>query len=82
MLPDKRVRLVHASVICEPGATGSIWRLHYMIDLGTLACEQLQVTLPEDGEMLTRFAVQANDVVMADRGLAHRRGIRHMVHPE
>jgi hypothetical protein len=73
------VRLVDASVVCEPGATGSTWRLHYMIDLSTLACEQLQVTLPEEGETLTRFAVQSNDVVMADRGLAHRRGIRHVV---
>lgn len=79
VLPGKRVRLVDASVVCEPGATGSTWRLHYMIDLSSLACEQLQVTLPEEGETLTRFAVQANDVVMADRGLAHRRGIRHVV---
>ena len=79
VLPGKRVRLVDASVVCEPGATGSTWRLHYMIDLSTLACEQVQVTLPEEGETLTRFTVQANDVVMADRGLAHRRGIRHVV---
>ncbi len=50
-----------------------------MIDLSTLACEQVLVTLPEEGETLTRFAVKANDVVMADRGLAHRRGIRHVV---
>lgn len=79
VLPGKRVRLVDASVVCEPGATGSTWRVHYMIDLSTLTCEQLHVTLPEEGETLTRFAVQANDVVMADRGLAHRRGIRHVV---
>jgi DDE family transposase len=79
VLPGRRVRLVDASVVCEPGATGSTWRLHYMIDLSTLACEQLLVTSPDDGETLTRFAVQANDVLMADRGLAHRRGIRHVV---
>lgn len=79
VLPGKRVRLVDASVVCEPGATGSTWRLHYMIDLSTLACEQVQVTLPEEGETLTRFAVRAGDVLMADRGLAHRRGIRHVV---
>jgi hypothetical protein len=75
----KRVRLVDASVVCEPGATGSTWRLHYMIDMSTLACEQLQVTLPEQGETLTRFDVQAGDILMADRGLANRRGIRHVV---
>jgi hypothetical protein len=79
VLPGKRVRLVDASVVCEPGATGSTWRLHYMIDLSTLACEQVQVTLPEEGETLTRFTVRAGDVLMADRGLAHRRGIGHVV---
>jgi hypothetical protein len=79
VLPGKRVRLVDASVVCEPGATGSTWLLHYMIDLTTLGCEQVQVTLPSEGETLTRFAVQAGDVLMADRGLAHRRGIRHVV---
>jgi hypothetical protein len=82
VLPGKRVRLVDASVVCEPGATGSTWRLHYMIDLSTLACEQVQVTLPDEGETLTRFAVRAGDVLMADRGLAHRRGIRHVVEHE
>jgi hypothetical protein len=79
VLPGKRVRLVDASVVCEPGATGSTWRLHYMLDLSTLACEQVAVTLPDEGETLTRFAVGENDVLMADRGLAHRRGIRHVV---
>ncbi len=79
VLPGKRLRLVDASVVCEPGATGSTWRLHYMIDLNTLACEQVEVTPPDAGESLTRFAVRANDVLMADRGLAHRRGIRHVV---
>jgi hypothetical protein len=79
VLPGKRVRLVDASVVCEPGATGSTWLLHYMIDLSTLACEQVQVTLPAQGETLTRFAVRPGDVLMADRGLAHRRGIRHVV---
>jgi len=79
VLPGRRVRLVDASVVCEPGATGSTWRLHYLIDLTTLSCEQVQVTLPDEGETLTRFEVRAGDVLMADRGLAHRRGIRHVV---
>jgi len=79
MLSGRRLRLVDASVVCEPGATGSTWRLHYMIDLTTLSCEQVHVTPPDEGETLTRFAVQEGDVLMADRGLAHRRGIRHVV---
>jgi hypothetical protein len=79
VLPGKRVKLADATVVCEPGATGSTWRLHYVIDLTTLACDQVQVTLPDEGETLTRFAVHSGEVLMADRGLAHRRGIRHVV---
>jgi len=79
VFPGQRIRLVDASVVCEPGATGSTWRIHYMIDLSTLACEQLQVTLPQQGETLTRFEVSPGEILMADRGLANRRGIRHVV---
>lgn len=79
VIAGRRVRLIDATVVCEPGATGSTWRLHYMIDLTTLACEQVEVTSPEGGESLTRFEVKPGDVLMADRGLAHRRGIRHVV---
>jgi hypothetical protein len=79
VLPGKRIRLVDASVVCEPGATGSTWRIHYMIDLSTLACEQLHVTPPQQGETLTRFEVRPGEILMADRGLANRRGIRYVV---
>lgn len=79
VVPGRTVRLVDATVVSEPGATGSTWRLHYMIDLRTLACEQAEVTSAEEGESLTRFEVRPGDVLMADRGLAHRRGIRYVV---
>jgi IS4 transposase len=39
----------------------------------------VEVTTPDEGESLTRFEVKEGDVLMADRGLAHRRGIRHVV---
>jgi hypothetical protein len=77
----KRVRLIDSSVVCEPGATGSTWRLHYAIELSSLRCEEAQVTEISQGESLRRFTVQAGDVLMADRGLASRRGIRHVVSP-
>jgi hypothetical protein len=79
VIAGRRVRLADATVVCEPGATGSTWRLHYLIDLTTLACEQVEVTSPKEGESLARFDVKRGDVLMADRGLAHRRGIRHVV---
>jgi len=79
LLPGKRIRLVDASVVSEPGATGSTWRLHYSINLSTLSCEEAHVTEVSVGESLTRFAVKPGDVLMGDRGLAHVRGVRHVV---
>lgn len=78
-LPGKRIRLVDASVVCEPGATGSTWRLHYGLDLSNLCCDEVHVTDVSVGESLTVYEVKPGDVMMADRGLAHRRGIRHVV---
>ena len=75
----KRVRLMDSSVVCEPGATGSTWRLHYAIELSRLCCEEAHVTEISEGESLRHFAVKAGEIVMADRGLASRRGIRHVV---
>jgi hypothetical protein len=79
VLPEKRVLLVDASAVCEPGATGSTWRLHYMIDRATLRCEQALVTLPNHGRTLMRFEVQPNDILMGDGNMAHRRGLSHVV---
>jgi len=78
-LPEKRILLVDASAVCEPGSTGSTWRLHYMIDLATLRFEQALVTLPNHGGTLMRFEVQPNDILMGDGNIAHRRGLRHVV---
>lgn len=78
-LPGKRIRLVDASVVCEPGATGSTWRLHYALDLSNLCCDEVHVTDIKQGGSLTHYEVKPGDVLMADRGLAHRRGVRHVV---
>ena len=79
MLPGRRVRLVDGSSVCEPGATGSTWRLHYALDLRTLSCDEVHITEASIGETLTRFAINRGDVIMADRGFANRRGLRHVV---
>lgn len=78
-VPGRRLRLVDGSVVCEPGATGSTWRLHYAIDLASLCCDEAIVTSAEQGEHLTRFTVEPGDVLLADRGFAKRPGIRHVV---
>lgn len=79
LLPGRNVRLVDGSSVCEPGATGSTWRLHYALNLRTLNCDEVHVTEASVGETLTHFDIRADDVIMADRGYANRRGLRHVV---
>jgi hypothetical protein len=75
----KRIRVVDGSMISEPGSTGSNWRLHYSTTLPSLHCDEVIVTGPEVGESFTRFTVQPGDLLIGDRGLAHRKGIRHVL---
>jgi hypothetical protein len=73
-----RVRLIDGSTVSEPGATGSTWRLHYSTHLPSLACDEVHVTSAAVGESLSHFAVAPGDVLIADRGFANRRGVRHV----
>jgi hypothetical protein len=78
-LPGRNLRLVDASVVCEPGSTGSTWRIHYGINLTNVCCDEVHVTEASVGESLTHYTISPGDVLMADRGLAHRCGIRHVI---
>ena len=76
LLSGRRVRLVDGSSVCEPGATGSTWRLHYALNLSTLGCDEVHVTEADVGESLTLFDLREGDLVMADRCFATRNGLR------
>lgn len=78
-LQGRRLLAADGSVVTEPGAVTSTWRLHYTMDIGTLRCREVQVTPVKQGESLTRFAVQKGDVFLGDRGFANRRGINHVL---
>lgn len=69
------VRVVDATVVHEPGATGSTWRFHYAVRLPSLQCDEVHLTSSRVGESFKRFHVQPGDVVIADRGYAHPAGI-------
>ena len=65
------IRAVDATVIKEPGKTGSQWRLHFSLRLPELSCDFFQITAAEgqgNGEQLRRFPVAAGDIILADRG--------------
>jgi hypothetical protein len=75
-LPSQwRLRLADATGISRPGSTGTDWRLHLGYDLGTLSIVSLELTDASGGETLSRFTLQPGEIIIADRGYAHRRGL-------
>lgn len=75
----KRWRIMDATDVLEPGRTGSHWNLHYSLRLPDLACDHFEVSDQQGGESFVRLPVKPGDVVLADRGYAHRRGIAYLL---
>lgn len=79
-LPPKwQVRVVDATNVEEPGATGTDWRVHYTLVLPSLACDFFEVTDVKGGETYKRVPVRRGDVILGDRGYAHREGVAHVL---
>jgi Transposase DDE domain len=83
--PDFRgrtVRLLDATVVREPGKTGSQWRIHYSLRLPTLECDHFDLTSTrgsDTGERFGRFRFQAGELVLADAGYCHPAGVAVVV---
>ena len=75
----RRVRAVDATVVSEPGSTGTDWRIHYAINLQTLECDFFELTDAPGGETWRRFPVFPKDIMLGDRGYANPRGVQHVV---
>lgn len=75
----RRLRVVDATTVTEPGSTGTDWRIHYVLLLPSLECDFFEVTGPSGGETYRRFPVSAGDVILGDRGYCHREGVAHVV---
>jgi transposase len=78
-LEDYRVRAVDATVVCEPGSTGTDWRVHYSLDLYGLQCDEFRVTGPKVGESFTRFRVSPGDLLLGDRAYGHLKGFHYVL---
>ena len=81
-LRGRPVRLVDATVVHEPGKTGSQWRLHYSIRLPSLECDQFELTPVQGkntGEKFARFGFHAGELVLADAGYGNPPGIAAVV---
>jgi hypothetical protein len=77
-----RVRVVDGTVVNEPGATGSDWRIHYVLLLDTLRCDSFVVTRTSEGETLQRHEVRRGDLLVADRLYCSKRNVAHVVDNE
>ncbi len=77
-LQELPVRVVDATVVKEPGKTGSQWRIHYSMRLPSLACDHFDLTPTEGqetGERLARFQFHPGELVLADAGYSHPAGV-------
>lgn len=74
-----RVRLIDATMVTAPGKAGQHdWRVHLDFDLGTGAVSEIQLTPVKGGESLGRHRFEPGELVVADRGYAHRPGLVHV----
>lgn len=74
-----RARIVDSTTVQGPGSQGTEWRLHYTLDLSNLACDWLELTDAQGSELLERAAVEAGDVILADRNFLRPKGVRTVV---
>jgi hypothetical protein len=75
----RRLRAVDATVVTEPGKTGSTWRLHYSVELPSMACDFYELTGEQGEEHYRRFPIRKGDILLADRGYAHREGVARVM---
>jgi hypothetical protein len=76
-----RCRLLDATNVREPGKTGSLWRIHYSVQVPSLNCDFFKLTATEGkgtGESFKQFPVQAGDYLIADRGYSLMSGIQYV----
>ena len=74
-----QIKLVDGTTICEPGSTGSDWKMHYCFMLDDLKCSTFKITSPKVGESLQLYPVMENDLFIADRLYCQRKGIMHVL---
>ena len=76
-----QVRVLDATTVQEPGRTGSLWGLHYSVNLPSLGCDFFKLTGTEGsgaGESFKQFPIRPGDYVLADRAYSNAAGIQHV----
>lgn len=74
-------RLLDATNVKEPGQTGSLWRIHYSVQVPSLRCDFFKLTQTKGegtGESFKQFPIQAGDYIIGDRGYSTAQGISYV----
>jgi hypothetical protein len=77
-----RMRLLDATTVAKPGSKGTDHRVHLSYSINEARIDGAELTSAKGGETLKRFSYTKNDLVIGDRGYAHRNGIEHVVNAE
>lgn len=75
------IRLFDATNVKEPGKTGSLWRIHYSLQLPSLTCDFFKLTATKGkgtGESFFQYSIKKGDYIIADRGYSTASGIHHV----
>jgi hypothetical protein len=80
--PQRIVRAIDATVVSEPGSTGTDWRLHYGLRLADLRCDFFELTDVRGGESWKRVPVQRGEILLGDRVYGRPSGIAHVLKAE
>jgi Transposase DDE domain len=75
----RRVVLIDASCVSQPGSHSADWRLHARYDLGTGRFCGLELTDGRKAEKLERHSIASGDMIVADRGNARAEGFLHVI---
>lgn len=78
-LGARPVRLLDATVVSEPGKTGSQWRIHYSLRLPALECDNFVLTStrgPGVAERFGQFRFRPGELILADAGYSNPPGIQ------
>ena len=78
-IAGRRIRLLDATVVSEPGKTGSQWRIHYSLRLPNLECDHFILTSTRGvgaAERFGKFSFQPDELVLADAGYSNPPGVQ------
>jgi len=79
LLPEgTRIRLIDATAIARIGHRGTDLRVHLAMDLGLNCVDAIEITDGASAESLDRFTFLSGEIVLADRGYAHRKPLARL----